>query len=112
MESHVARGPGHVEEEGGRERERGNYFSFLSTLCVCEAGRLQSGLHVCWGGSHVNTHQGELARLAEGAEVDTTVRKDERLKDGRREMEESWGLNPQWPVWEQEVLRGLCGLLH
>lgn len=53
-------------------------------------------------GSHVNTHKGGLARLAREAEVDTTVGKDKRLKDGgptAREIEESWGLNPRWPVW-------------
>lgn len=52
-------------------------------------------------GSHVNTPKDGLARLAKEAEVDTTVRKDERL-DGlltAREIEESWGLNPRWPVW-------------
>lgn len=36
-------------------------------------------------GSHVNTHKDELARLAEEAVVDTTVRKDKRLKDGQPE---------------------------
>lgn len=53
-------------------------------------------------GPHVNTHEHELARLADVAEVDTTVRKDKRLKDGGltvREIEESWGLNPRWPLW-------------
>lgn len=88
------------KRKGGRERERGIIF-LPFPLCVCEAGGVQSGLHICWG-SHVNTHKDGLARLAEEAEVDTTVRKDKRLKDGgltAREIEERWGLNPRWPVW-------------